>query len=75
MTKKGSIPSALLPDPIGDALADVYTFLLRKAAERKRAITATPHTAIVVGTVVAEVDCDRQDTLIPNKLDFANETA
>jgi hypothetical protein len=74
MTKKVSIPSALLPDPVGDALADVYTFLLRKAAERKRAITATPHSAIVAGTVVAEVDCAEQDSLIPNTLDFANET-
>ena len=72
MTKKLSIQSTLPPDPVGDALADVYSFLLRKAAERKRAITVTPRTAIVVSTVVAEVAYGGQDSSILNKPDFAN---
>lgn len=40
MSTKPALQSDLPADPVGDALADVYLFLLRKATERKRGITA-----------------------------------
>ena len=41
MPEKPVLKSDLLADPLGEALGDVYLFLLRKAAERKQGITAT----------------------------------
>jgi hypothetical protein len=40
MTRQTNLQFPLPPDPTGDALADVYTFLLRKIAERKQQETA-----------------------------------
>jgi len=51
MSKKPALKSDLPADPVGDALADVYLFLLRKAAERKREITATTDAEGAVDTL------------------------
>lgn len=51
MSKKPAWKSDLPADPVGDALADVYLFLLRRAAERKREITATTDAKGITGNV------------------------
>ena len=50
MTRK-QLPNDDLPaNPLGDTLADVYLFLLRKAIDRKRAVTAIPSTDTIADT-------------------------
>lgn len=44
MTKKQLSNEDLPANPVGDTLADVYLFLLRKAIDRKRTIMAIPCT-------------------------------
>lgn len=50
MAKKSRI-SASPNDPPRDAMVDVYMYLLRKAAERKREITATADAKEITGNV------------------------
>jgi hypothetical protein len=53
MSKKQLIGAELPVDRVGDALADVYLFLLRKAGERRRAVAATEPAVINNGTQIA----------------------
>ena len=48
--------AALAVDPIGDPLADVYLFLLRKAAERKRELAANVPANVGAGRPQSEAD-------------------
>jgi hypothetical protein len=65
VTTKQPSDSVLPPDPVGDALADVYLFLLRKAAERKRGMAAMPDTGNVADTAVARSEDATRDLLAP----------
>ena len=56
MSKKFGLNPDLPTDPVGDALADVYLFLLRKAAERKRQMAALSNNGTVTGTSVEEAE-------------------
>lgn len=56
MSKKPILKSDLPDDPVGDALADVYFFLLQKAAERKRQMAALSNNGTVAGTSVGETE-------------------
>lgn len=53
----------LAADPVGDALADVYLFLMRKAAERKRAAAALCATNANTGVASERDNGNGTDTI------------
>lgn len=56
MSNKPVLKSELPTDPVGDALADVYIFLLRKAAERKHQMASLSNNGTTTGTSVNEAE-------------------
>ena len=63
-------PDILLTEPAADALADIYSFLLQRAARRKRQESLQlADTATVAKGVEAEKTFDAEDNQKPMELD------